>query len=183
MENTNPPTPAAPQFRIDENMVRAKIENYKLEQNLGLGIIGGAIGGLLGAAAWAAITYFTEYQIGWIAIIVGFLVGFGVRTLGKGIDKIYGIIGGVIALGSVLLGNFLASMGFLAKGLELSFLDTVLGFNYRLTFELLKETFSMIDLVFYGLAVYAGYRNSFRNITKAQLLEGAVTRQDSGQPR
>ena len=41
----------------------------------------------------------------------------------------------------------------------------------------------MIDLVFYGLAVYAGYRNSFRNITKAQLLEGAVTRQDSGQPR
>jgi hypothetical protein len=118
MENTNPPTPAAPQFRIDENMVRAKIENYKLEQNLGLGIIGGAIGGLLGAAAWAAITYFTEYQIGWIAIIVGFLVGFGVRTLGKGIDKIYGIIGGVIALGSVLLGNFLASMGFLAKGLN-----------------------------------------------------------------
>lgn len=41
--------------------------------------IGGAVGGLAGAAIWAAIAYATEHEIGWIAWGVGLLVGLGVR--------------------------------------------------------------------------------------------------------
>jgi hypothetical protein len=163
-----------PQIQINEHVIRAKIENLKLEQNLGLGIIGGSIGGFIGAVAWASITYLTEYQIGLLAIGVGFLVGYGVSKLGKGIDKIFGLTGAIIALVSVVLGNFLASLGFLAKAVEVGYLDVLLGFNYALTFELMKETFSVMDLLFYAIAVYEGYRFSFRKITKEQLLEGAV---------
>lgn len=38
-------------------------------------LIGGLVGATLGGAIWAAVAYFTEYEIGYIAIAVGFLAG------------------------------------------------------------------------------------------------------------
>lgn len=168
--------PEQPQYTVDKYALQAKIDNLKLEQNLPLGIIGGGVAGLLSAAAWAAVTYFTEYQIGWLAIGVGFLVGLGVRTLGKGFDRIYGVVGALIALVSVVLGNFLANLGFLAKYFEVSYLDMLLNFDYTMSFELMKETFSVMDILFYALAVYTGFRYSLRRIAPEKLLEGTLVK-------
>ena len=60
------------------------------------------IGGFIGASIWAGITYFTGYEIGWIAWGVGFLVGLSVR-IGAGNDMGVGpgaiaVIGAVAAL-------------------------------------------------------------------------------------
>ena len=44
-------------------------------QNLGLGILGGVMAAVVGAALWAIITVAINYQIAWMAIGVGFLVG------------------------------------------------------------------------------------------------------------
>jgi hypothetical protein len=166
--------PIQPSAQVNEAIVQANLENLKLEQNLGLGVVGGALGGLLGAVVWAAVTYFTEYQIGWMAIIVGVLVGFGNRRLGKGIDKIFGVLGGIIALFSVLVGNFLVYIGYLAKYFQVEFFEMLRDFNYNLTFELYKEMYLGMDVLFYLIAIYAGYRYSFRKITKEQLMEGAI---------
>lgn len=180
MEDLNTQSQNESNIQINEHIVQERIENIKKEQDMGLGIIGGSIGGLIGAVLWAAITYFSGYQIGWLAVGVGLLVGFGVRKLGKGIDKEFGVVGGIIALISVVLGNFLASIGFLATAFEIGYIEMLIAFNYAMTFELLKETFSVMDLLFYGIAIYEGYRFSFRKITKEQFLEGAVTKTDMG---
>ena len=172
MQDFREPTPKESGSSINADVLQARIDNLKFEQNIGLGIIGGAVGGLIGAVVWAAVTYITEYQIGWLALGVGFLVGLGVRYLGKGIDRIFGIVGGVIALVSVALGNFLTALGYVAKAYEIGFLEVLQQFDYTLTFELMKVTFTAMDVLFYGLAIYAGYRYSFRKITRAQLLEG-----------
>lgn len=165
---------ASPQFEVDEHVVQAKIQAMKDEQNMGSGLIGGVVGGLLGAMVWALVTYLTEYQIGWMAVGVGFLVGLGIRSMGRGIDRIFGAAGGIIALGSVILGNFLASLAFLGKVTGLPLHQVMFRFDYGMTFTLMKETFSVMDVLFYGLAVYAGYRYSFRRISKEELLEGAI---------
>ena len=55
------------------------------EQNLPLGVCGGLLAAVLGAAVWAGVTVATGYQIGWMAVGVGFVVGFTVRLLGKGV--------------------------------------------------------------------------------------------------
>lgn len=170
----NPPKP--PEYQIDKFALQAKVENLKMEQNLPLGILGALAGGFLGAILWALVTYFTDYQIGWLAIGIGFLAGFGNRALGKGIDRIFGIAGALIALFSVVLGNFLFSIALLAKYFEVSFFEMLLGFNYAMTFELFRETFTLMDLLFYALAIYTGYRYSFRRISKAELFEGAVVK-------
>jgi hypothetical protein len=39
----------------------------------------GLIGGLIGAAIWAGLIYYTGYEIGYVAVFVGFLSGVGVR--------------------------------------------------------------------------------------------------------
>lgn len=160
--------------QIDKFALQAKLEAIKQEQDLALGILGGLIGGGIGAILWSVITYATEYQIGWMAVGVGFLVGFGIKLLGKGIDKIFGIVGGVISLFSVLFGNFLVSLGFLAKALEIGYIDVIFGFNYSMAIELMVATFSPIDVLFYAIAVYEGYRFSFRKITRAELLDGVI---------
>ena len=172
MQEFREPTTNESGSSINADVLQARIDNLKLEQNLGLGMIGGAVGGLVGAMIWAAVTYLTEYQIGWLALGVGFLVGLGVRYLGRGIDTMFGVAGGVIALFSVVLGNFLTALGYVAKAYEMGFLEVLQQFDYTLTFELMKVTLTPMDVLFYGLAIYAGYRYSFRKISRAELLEG-----------
>lgn len=38
-------------------------------------LLGGVVGAVIGGAIWAAVAYFTEYEIGYIAILVGALTG------------------------------------------------------------------------------------------------------------
>ncbi|GAA4468396.1 hypothetical protein [Novipirellula rosea] len=42
-------------------------------------VVAGVIGGAVGAWAWAAITYWTHHEVGWIALGIGVLVGMAVR--------------------------------------------------------------------------------------------------------
>ena len=58
---------------------QSAIEQLEDQPNLLMGLIGGAIAMLVGAIVWGAVTYFTEYQIGWMAIGVGFLVGLAIK--------------------------------------------------------------------------------------------------------
>lgn len=72
-------------------------------------LIAGSIGGLLGALIWAGISYATNYEIGWIAWGMGFVVGVCVRmAAGEQEGAAPGGIAAVLALGSVLLGKYLA---------------------------------------------------------------------------
>jgi len=74
-----------------------------------LGIIGGIVGGAIGAGAWGLIAYLTGYEIGWIAIGVGFVTGVGVAvgTKGRG-GAMGGILAAVISLVAVAGGKFFA---------------------------------------------------------------------------
>ena len=155
---------------MEENKedLNLKIEKLRLEQNLLFAIIASLGSAIVMAILWAVITVVTEYQIGYMALAVGFVVGFAVKFAGKGIDKIYGITGAVGALLGCVLGNFLSQVGFIAQDPEigLSYFETLnmLLSDMQLTVEIMKETFSVIDLLFYGIALYEGYRFSFRKI-------------------
>ena len=61
-------------------------------------VLAGLIAAGLGAYLWAVITIATGYQIGFMAIGVGVLVGSAVRGFGKGIEPVFGVIGTTLAL-------------------------------------------------------------------------------------
>lgn len=163
METNQPaPTPAPGATSIS----REDYERLRAEQRLSIALLAGIAAAIIGGIGWAAITFATEYQIGYMAIAVGFLVGFAVR-LGKGIDKIFGIVGGLFALIGCLLGNFLSLVFFACKQEHLSVLNALTALDYTKVPAIMSEAFSAMDLLFYGIAVYEGYRFSFRPLAIA----------------
>ena len=145
------------------------LERLKMEQNLPAAIITGLVIGVAGAILWAIITVSTGFQIGYMAIAIGAGVGYGMRYLGKGIDPIFGFAGAASALFGCLLGNFLSIVGFTAEVEGWSIIETLSYVDYSYIPKIMADTFSPMDLVFYGIALYEGYRFSFRVITNEDL--------------
>lgn len=136
-------------------------EEMLAEENLPKGLLFASIACVVGAVAWSLISISTGYQIGYMAIGVGFLVGIGMRQ-GKGIRPIFGILGAVLALVSCLLGDFFSSLGVVAQEYDMSFFEVLSAADYsELLPYMLKDILSM-SLLFYGIAVYEGYKLSFR---------------------
>ena len=169
----NPAAPAAA-LQIDQGKLNQYLERLKLEQNLPLGFLAGAVACLAGAGLWALITVITEYQIGYMAVAVGLMVGFAIRYAGKGIDQIFGIMGAGLSLIGCLLGNFLSMVGFAANSENVGFIDTLVSIDVSVIPQVMMDTFSPIDLLFYGLAIYEGYKFSFRPITEEEVAKNAV---------
>ncbi len=72
------------------------------------GVLGALAGGIVGAAVWAAISYFTNFEIGWIAWLVGIAVGMGMAWgAGEHRSVATGVIAAVIALASIGAGKYL----------------------------------------------------------------------------
>ena len=168
---TEPTEQAEQTFHVDPVKMQAFNDRLEAEQNLLLGVLGGVVAAAIGAAIWAVVTVVTKYQIGWMAIGVGFLAGYAVRMLGKGVSKTFGIVGAMCALFGCLLGNVLSACGFLANQESIPILRLVINVLTQpaLAVELLKITFSPMDLLFYGIAVYEGYKFSFRQITQEEI--------------
>lgn len=114
-EANSTPTPS---MEINEEKLMYYKEKLRLEQNLILGMGAGAAACLVSAFLWAVISVATGYQIGYMAIAVGLLVGFAIRFVGKGIDPIFGIMGALFALAGCLLGNFFNIIALLSQELS-----------------------------------------------------------------
>ena len=158
------PAPQIDQYKLDRYL-----QEVKDNQTLLFGILGGLAAGLAGAAVWALITAWTNYQIGWMAVGVGFLVGLAVRYLGRGIDTAFGIAGGAIALVSCVAGNLLAVVVSVSNQESIPFFQLLSRINPQIAIDIMKETFHPMDVLFYGLAVYVGYKYSFKAISDEEL--------------
>jgi hypothetical protein len=152
----------------------AKVEAFGLElearQNLFMGVLGGVAAALVSAAIWAGVTVATGFQIGWMAIGVGFIVGYAVQVSGKGLSSSFGIVGAVCALLGCVLGNLLSVCGFISVEHSAPFFGVAVSLftHPELLIEVLVTTFSPMDVIFYAIALYEGYRFSFREITQEE---------------
>ncbi|HVM59364.1 MAG TPA: hypothetical protein VMV72_00720 [Verrucomicrobiae bacterium] len=134
------------------------------EQNLPLGIIGGLVGALLGAAVWAGLAIVTGFNFGAIAILIGFLVGHGVRFFGRGVTLGFPVAGAVLAVLGLVVGRLLtlSAVYSLRHGVNVStaFLDLVSRPDATLR-TLLRVT-GPLDGLFYIVAICTAAKLSFR---------------------
>jgi hypothetical protein len=150
------------------------IAELRSRQSLSLGIVTGLLAAVVGAMLWAAITVLTNAQIGWMAVGVAALVGVVVRTLGRGLDRSFGWLGAGLSLFSCILGNYLANCVFIAREVELPVTSVLTQINPAAIPGLMVATFHPLDVLFYGLAIWMGYRLSFRQITEAQIRQALL---------
>ncbi|MDH3751464.1 MAG: hypothetical protein OEU40_12780, partial [Gammaproteobacteria bacterium] len=132
-----------------------------------MAVLAGLVAAVVGAGIWAAVTVASGYQIGWIAIGIGFAVGFTIRIVGKGMDQIYGVAGAVLSLIGCALGNLLTMTYFIADAEGIPYLEILSQLNLDVAIEIMTATFEPMDILFYGIAVYFGYRYAFRQLTDA----------------
>ncbi len=131
--------------------------------NLPLAAIAGSIAALIGGALWAVITVVTEYQIGFMAVGVGFLVGTAVGKFGGGNSTPFRVTGAALSLFGCVLGNFLTIVGFASRGESAGFFATLLHVNFAAVPGVMVSAFSPMDLLFYGIALYEGFKLSARH--------------------
>ncbi len=132
----------------------------EIPTQLGGAVVGGLAAAVAGAVVWAVVTVTTKFQIGFMAVGVGFLVGWAVQRTGRSGAAILGYLGATLALLGCLLGNLLSAAGFLAQGRDLPLLGVVARVlsHPSVAASLLQATFSPMDLLFYAIAVYEGYK-------------------------
>jgi len=142
------------------------VEELNYDSNLALGLIGGIVAMLVGAALWGFLTFITEIQISWMAIGLGFLVGFAVNKLGKGNTMIYGIIGAGLSLLGCMLGNLFFYSGVLAREYDVPFFNVLINLSLQpdIIIEIFIEAFEIMDMLFYLIAIYVGFVTATKQI-------------------
>jgi hypothetical protein len=141
----------------------AEVAALRARQNFALAIPAGIAAAIVGAALWAGFVYVTEYELGLIAIAVGALVGLAVRAVGHGVDMKFGILGAACAAFGWALGLVLCDLAFLARETGQPFLDVVGRMGVGNSVSLAVEAADAMELLFLAIAVYEGYRFSFRH--------------------
>lgn len=136
-------------------------EELLAQENLPKGVLLAVIAAVLGAVVWALVSVSTGYQIGYMAIAIGFVVGFAMRQ-GNGIRPIFGVIGAALALISCVLGDFLSMIGFFAQEFEMTYTQVLSVADYGEILSIMAKDALSMTAVFYGIAIYEGYKFSFR---------------------
>lgn len=139
----------------------ASLEPKNQEQNLFAAWFGGSAASIAGAFLWASVTLTTHSKSVFMAIFVGVAVGLTIRVLGKGFDPIFGYIGSALSFTGSLAGNLL-SVTIMSAHETWPFLKMLARIKPSSTIPVMIDKFQPIDFVFYGIAVYAGFRLSFR---------------------
>ena len=152
---------------LDSNLLPSNYGDFltqmRAKQNLTRGAIAGFLGAIAGGILWATITYATNYQIGYMALAIGYLVGYLMRIFGKGIDPVFSYVGAALALFGCVFGNVLTMIFLLSKEgyCTLDFISVLkLLFNFDFISLALTNGFQLMDLFFYAIAMYEGYRFS-----------------------
>lgn len=154
-----------------------KLEQYMLtllkQQNLYLALFCGIAAAAAGAIGWGLVTSILGQQVGFVAVGIGCLVGYAIRSSGKSIEKAFGLLGILLTIVACLGGNFLSAVNLLAVQQGVGYLEMLQLFDYSMTFNLLESAFTPTDLIFYSIAIYQGYAFSFRELTDEEMLEHA----------
>ncbi len=133
------------------------------EPSVARAVVAGTAAAFIGALVWAFITVLTSYQIGWMAIGVGALVGFAVQIFGGGRDMTFGVVGAGMALFGCAVGNLMAACAFISSDPRNADIGTVSIFFDAVSSpvtatRIMSATFHPLDILFYVLAVTTGYK-------------------------
>lgn len=170
MENNNStennPSPG-PQKR--QPVTAQQIEDIKAvmkdEQNLSLGIKASAVAALAGAVIWALISMTFNFQITYMAMGVGLLVGAVNRLTGKGFTPQFGVVGAVFSFIGCFAGNYLVVVAVNSN----NFFPALFSIPPSRVLAVLMAELERFDVIFYAAAATCGYLISIRKVTEEDL--------------
>jgi hypothetical protein len=129
-------------------------------QNFPRALLAGIASALAGAVLWAAIVFFTGIKGGaLIAFFFGGFVGGAVRQAGKGVESIFGLLGGVCSMVGWVLGTTIGFAALMNLKDEASSWDAVMQVHPQQLVSIAMN-YGVIDLVMLVVAFAVAYRVS-----------------------
>ena len=124
------------------------------------GLLAGAGAALLGAIVWAALVYITHYELGIVAVFVGYGVGYVVHRVGRTASVGLAAASAGFAAVGILLGFVLSQLVAGMRDLGTSFLDTVDLVSQRIGwFEFIfKDCVTGVGWLFLAIGAFAAFR-------------------------
>ena len=168
LEPTQAPDAPDPQVHAAPETTREVIDQLRAAQNFPMAIGGGLLATVVGALLWAMVSAAASTQIGYMALGVGLLVGGAVRLFGHGLDKRFGYLAGGLALFGCVLGDLLTSCTIAAYGAQVSLVAVLVHISLADIAAAMIQGFHPLDILFFGIAMYEGYRLSFRRLAEAR---------------
>lgn len=129
--------------------------------NYAMGLVGGVLGGALGALVWWGFTIVTNIALGLVAVVIGIAVGKGVILLsGNKRHLNLQIMAVVISFLSFVYASFLVNRSFIQAALEAEGtpFEIPLLPSTEMFLEVVKAGFSPIDLLFLGIVIYQAWK-------------------------
>jgi hypothetical protein len=121
------------------------------EVRLAGAVVAGSLGAVVAAGAWALIVVFTDYEIGYLAVGVGFLAGLGVK-LGSAEQRGVHLQG--VAVGCTLFGLIAAKYFIYAHFFTQGVADMDLGYFSPMTLSSFPRVFPGMLSLFDALWVF-----------------------------
>lgn len=137
------------------------------------GIIGATIGALLGMGVWVAVAVLTEHNIGYIAVLSGFLTGFLAKFFAKKSNMIIAIYAVIASVVSIFLGNALTIVYYLAEFESISFMEVLKLIDLKVLIEVIFSDFNFKDVIFLLISAAAAFQitNPNRDFVRSKSID------------
>jgi hypothetical protein len=123
--------------------------------NVALGIVAAVVAALVTAGIYGAIVGSTEYEIGYAAIGVGFLVGFAAGKVG-GANPALPLVSAVLSVGAVYLGQLIGGAMIGADALGVS-ATTIFFEHFDVLMEAWQEEADAMTFLFLAIGAFAAF--------------------------
>jgi hypothetical protein len=155
----NSDTPTPPSSPSLQSLLHAAVAQRaaRRQQNILLGVLAGFMAMLAGTGLWVTLATAAGTECAFLAPGVGFLVGASIQFFGRGIGRLFSVLGAVLAAGACLLGTLFAACATLAQTRQDGFWTTLGTLQPESALALLRRNFGPSQLLFFSLAIGLGW--------------------------
>lgn len=138
----------------DKQQKVARAEQLIAEQNFTAALVAGGVAVVLAAIAYGLATITWAFSSGFAATGIGIAVGFSMQFLGRGIEAKFAVLASLYTIAGCLLGNILRVAMTMANGSPNSVAEILQSHSVSRLIEWSIADLSLVDLVFWGIAVW-----------------------------
>lgn len=121
------------------------------------GVVAGILAAFIATIIYALYPFLFGIQLSFLAIGVGFIVGFAISKFSGGKSHILGIVGASLSLASCVMGDVLSTIAIYSYQNNAPFFEILATINFSTITSILPQIVGIENVLFYLLAMLIGY--------------------------
>jgi hypothetical protein len=111
----------------------------------------------VGAIAWGLVVYLTKYEIGLLAVVIGYAVGYTVHRVAGAASQSTAIAAGLLAGAGILLGFLFIGIAIVAQAFNVGLFDAIRIANDIGWGDVFSHTVDAMSWLFLAIGAFSAY--------------------------